>query len=779
MKILMINSVCGVKSTGRICTDLAKELEKNGHEVKIAYGREKVPSEYQKYAVRIGNDLDVKIHGLQSRLFDMAGFGSKKVTQKFIEWTKKYNPDVIHLHNIHGYYINIEILFQYLKKEFKGKIIWTLHDCWAFTGHTPYCDSINCQRWELGCYSCPLLKEYPKSYIDNSMKNWKKKKKIFQGASNLTIITPSKWLKELTEKSFLGEYEVKLINNGIDIDQFYPIESNFKKNNKIDDKYMLLSVATSWDDMKGYSDLIKLSEKLNDKYKIVLVGLNKNQIIKLPKNIIGIEKTSSIKELVEIYNAADLYLNLSYCENYPTVNIEAMACGVPVLTYDTGGSPEIIKKYGGYIVEKGDIEEVFEKIKTIVDRKKFNNIKFNKNENDKKRVLKDYIKYYLDVINYNKEEGMKKNLNILYVNGGLMDRGGISSVMMNYYLHFTDKKIKIDFVGHGYGNGERDKEIIKNGDKVFNIPPKSKNIFLNYIKLKKIMKSGKYDIVHSHADSGNAYILKIAKKCGIPIRISHSHNTNYTINNKIRILWNEIQKKEIKKYATDLWACSSEAARWLYGSKEKNVKIIHNAIETKKFCFSQLKREGIRKKYNIKDDFVIGIVGRLDYQKNHDFILKVMKEYLIKDNEAKLMIVGDGKLRESLKKKIEELGIKKNIIFVGQVQNVFDFYNAFDVLVMPSLFEGLPVSAIEAQASGLSCLISNKVTREVDLGYNLKYLDITKIKPWVEELNEIKKNKQKREKKEAYFYIQKAGYDIQEEAEKVQKIYWNLKEGVK
>lgn len=389
----MINSVCGVKSTGRICTDLAKELEKNGHEVKIAYGREKVPLEYQKYAIRIGNDLDVKIHGLQSRLFDMAGFGSKKVTQKFIEWIKKYNPDVIHLHNLHGYYINIEILFQYLKKDFKGKIIWTLHDCWAFTGHTPYCDSINCQRWELGCYSCPLLKEYPKSYIDNSMKNWKKKKKIFQGTSNLTIITPSKWLKELTEKSFLGEYEVKLINNGIDIEQFYPIESNFKKNNKIDDKYMLLSVATSWDDMKGYSDFIKLSEKLNDKYKIVLVGLNKNQMIKLPKDIIGIEKTSSIKELVEIYSDADLYLNLSYCENYPTVNLEAIACGSLVLTYMSGGSTEIIEQYGGILVEKGNLEAVVREIKFM--KKGGNKSKsIDRTLFDKKKVTLEYLDLY-------------------------------------------------------------------------------------------------------------------------------------------------------------------------------------------------------------------------------------------------------------------------------------------------------------------------------------------------------------------------------------------------
>ncbi len=389
----MINSVCGVKSTGRICTDLAKELEENGHEVKIAYGREKVPSEYQKYAVRIGNDLDVKIHGLQSRLFDMSGFGSKKATQKFIEWTKKYNPDVIHLHNIHGYYINIEILFQYLKKEFRGKIIWTLHDCWAFTGHTPYCDSINCRRWIKGCYNCPLLKEYPLSLIDNSNENWKRKKKVFTNVPNMMIVTPSNWLSNLLKESFLADYPVKIINNGIDTSNFYPLKSDFKKKYNLLDKFVLLGVATSWDKNKGLPDYIKVAELLNESYQLVLVGLTKNQIQKIPKNILGIERTNSIQELVEIYSAADLFLNLSYCENFPTVNIEAISCGTPILTYKTGGSPEIVDKYGGIIIEQGNILQIVEAIKKI--RK--NGIKMlniNKEEYDKIKVTKQYLELY-------------------------------------------------------------------------------------------------------------------------------------------------------------------------------------------------------------------------------------------------------------------------------------------------------------------------------------------------------------------------------------------------
>lgn len=171
MKILMINVVCGIRSTGRICTDLAMALESKGHDVKIAYGREKVPEQFQKYAVRIGSDLSVSLHGVQARLADSAGFGSEKATKRFIEWVREYSPDVIHLHNIHGYYINIEILFEYLK-ECGKKVIWTLHDCWPFTGHSAYCDAISCERWITGCYDCPQSKAYPKSLVDKSNLNW-------------------------------------------------------------------------------------------------------------------------------------------------------------------------------------------------------------------------------------------------------------------------------------------------------------------------------------------------------------------------------------------------------------------------------------------------------------------------------------------------------------------------------------------------------------------------------------------------------------------------------
>lgn len=389
MKILMINVVCGIRSTGRICTDLAVALEAQGHEVKIAYGREEVPDKFQKYAVRIGSDFGVKLHGVKARLQDGCGFGSKKATEKFIGWVKEYDPDVIHLHNIHGYYLNIEVLFNYLKVCGK-KIIWTLHDCWAFTGHSAYCDAANCERWITGCYECPNMKEYPASFVDRSKDNWAQKKELMDWIPNLTIVTPSEWLAGLVRKSFLAKYPVTVIHNGIDTSQFYPLENDTKEFYGIGNKFMLLGVATAWDEMKGYSDYLKLADILGDGYQVVLVGLTEEQKDKLPKNVIGIEQTNSVKELAQLYTAADLFLNLSYCENYPTVNLEAIACGTPVLTYKTGGSPESAGK-DAIVVERGDIQAVVDAIVGYKNNDGKKRIAVEKIELDNKTTVDNYL----------------------------------------------------------------------------------------------------------------------------------------------------------------------------------------------------------------------------------------------------------------------------------------------------------------------------------------------------------------------------------------------------
>lgn len=354
MKILIINVCCGTGSTGRICTDLADMLIEQGHECKIAYGRDDVPEKYRDIAVKIGSSFSIYCNALKTRLFDNEGFNATKATKKFIKWVEKYDPDVIHLHNLHGYYLNVKVLFDYLRTCGK-KIVWTLHDCWAFTGHCSYFDCPHCDSWKTECGRCVRMNDYPKALTDRSKRNFLLKKELFTGIPNLTIVTPSKWLAELVKQSFLNEYPVRVINNGIDLTVFKPTESDFREKYGLIGKKIILGVASVWDERKGLNDFIKLADLIDSDTRIVLVGVNKKQKKHLPKNIVAIEKTNNAKELAEIYTAADVFFNPTYEDNYPTVNLEAQACGTPVVTYDTGGSGESVA--GSNIIEVGKYSE--------------------------------------------------------------------------------------------------------------------------------------------------------------------------------------------------------------------------------------------------------------------------------------------------------------------------------------------------------------------------------------------------------------------------------------
>ncbi len=352
VKILMINVVCGAGSTGRICTDLATELEKRGHEVKIAYGRGAVPEKYKKYAVRIGSEFDVRLHAIKARLFDAAGFGSRRATERFIEWVKEYDPDIIHLHNIHGYYINIEVLFRYLRSCGK-KIVWTLHDCWPFTGHCAYFTTAKCEKWKDGCNKCPEKRSYPSScFIDNSKQNYRRKKVAFTGIKDMTLIMPSQWLAGLVKQSFLREYPIEVHYNTINRDIFKPTPSNFRKTHGLNGKIVILGVAQGWSKRKGLQDFIELSRMLDDNYAIVLVGLTQKQIDNLPKNIIGLKRTENLEELASIYTMADVFVNPSKEETFGLTTIEAEACGTKAIVYKGTACEEIVNKFGGMAADE-------------------------------------------------------------------------------------------------------------------------------------------------------------------------------------------------------------------------------------------------------------------------------------------------------------------------------------------------------------------------------------------------------------------------------------------
>lgn len=362
MRVLMINSVCGIRSTGRICTDLAAALEADGHEVKIAYGRETAPEAAARFAVRIGTDTGVRLHALRARLSDSSGFGSTSATKRFVEWIEDYAPDVIHLHNLHGYYLDLELLFRALRG-YGRPIIWTLHDCWAFTGHAAYCEAADCERWESGCFACPKRSDYPKSLVDHSRENWLRKKELFTSVPSLALVTPSEWLAGLVGRSFLREYPVSVIRNGVDTGVFRPVRSEVKKRLGIEGKKMILGVAAVWDARKGLDDCIALSALLGEDCRVVLVGLNEQQLRALPASVLGIRRTDSAQGLAELYSAADYFINPTYEDNYPTTNLEAISCGTPVLSYDTGGSPESARLYGT-AVPKGDVAALAELIRS-------------------------------------------------------------------------------------------------------------------------------------------------------------------------------------------------------------------------------------------------------------------------------------------------------------------------------------------------------------------------------------------------------------------------------
>jgi len=384
VKILEINSVCGIKSTGRICTDIADVLKERGHSCVVAYGRENTPDKYKNISYRFTNNLSVITDAILTRIFDNAGFNSKTVTKKFINWVKDYDPDIIHLHNLHGYYINLEILFKYIK-EYKKPVVLTLHDCWTFTGHCAYFSNINCEMWKTECHNCPKKVSYPRSMIfDASKRNFKKKRDIFTSIPNLTVVTPSEWLANLTRESFFKNASIKVINNGIDADTFKPTESDFREKYGLQNKKIILGVANMWGKTKGLYDFYKLTELLNENEVVVLVGLTEKQKKELPKNIIGITHTHSKEELASIYTQADVFINPTYMDNYPTVNLEAQACGTPVISYATGGSVESIPPDN--IVPQGDVQGLKEKI----DKK----LMLNNQDFSNKNMINEYIKLF-------------------------------------------------------------------------------------------------------------------------------------------------------------------------------------------------------------------------------------------------------------------------------------------------------------------------------------------------------------------------------------------------
>lgn len=352
MKYLFINAVAGTGSTGRIAAEQCRALMAQGHECLLAYGRDAsgcpdVPT------VRIGSDMEVRLHALRTRVLDDTGFGSGAATRRFLKQVREYDPDVIWLHNLHGYYIHLGLLFDYLHGCGK-EIHWMLHDCWAFTGHCAYFDFVQCDRWKTGCHDCPQKEKYPASrFRDNSRKNYLEKKRLFTGIPNLCLTVPSRWLADRVAQSFLREYPVEVTPNRVDTQVFKPTPGKFRENFGLENKRIVLGVANVWDERKGLSDFAALAPMLDHRFQIVLIGLTDKQIRRLPPKILGLPRTKNVRELVEAYTASDVFVNPSVEETFGMTSLEAACCGTPAIVYRGTACEEAASYYGGIAVDRG------------------------------------------------------------------------------------------------------------------------------------------------------------------------------------------------------------------------------------------------------------------------------------------------------------------------------------------------------------------------------------------------------------------------------------------
>lgn len=396
MKVLIINLRIGTGSVGRIVSDLYSGIVAAGNECKIAYGRGDSGIVPANDTYRITSEFEIRVHAGLTRLFGNTGLYSTKSTKDFCKWIDDYDPDIVHIHGAYGYYLNFAELFMYLSK----KNIWvvsTLHSCWDFTGHCCYFDYSHCSQWKTGCKQCNQKSSYPKSsFLDNTARNYRIKKKLYSRLNKCVIVSPSKWLANIATKSFLCNKDIRVINNGIDLESFSYNENVPKIIDK--SKPVILCVANNWEKRKGWDDVVTLSNIIGNNIQLVVIGVTEQQKKELSKDTIAISRTNSKEELAMYYSHSTVFFNPTYEDNYPTVNLEAAACRLPIVTYNTGGSPEILE-YGdwGIVIEKQDYDSLLEYTLKLFDQKiKLDYSKVKQLSN--KEMVNKYLNLYSELV---------------------------------------------------------------------------------------------------------------------------------------------------------------------------------------------------------------------------------------------------------------------------------------------------------------------------------------------------------------------------------------------
>lgn len=362
LKLLQINVAANWGSHGRIAEEIGLEAMAQGWESYIAYGRYANPS--KSHIVKIGDLFDHCLHGAQSLLLDRHGLASCGPTKKLIREIEQIKPDLIHLHNIHGFYLNYPILFRYLSTV-DIPVVWTLHDCWAFTGHCAWPIHGHCDRFQEQCCHCPLQsKGYPKSFLlDRSRSNFKLKKRYFRSLKDLHLVTVSRWLEQQVRLSFMQDMDIRTIYNGLDTEVFRP--SGTPPTSVTDGHPLVLGVCNAWYDWKGLDDMAALREILPDDYEVMVVGVNEDQMHRLPEGITCIRRTDSVSQLAEIYSQADVFVNPSKVESFGMTTAEALSCGTPSIVYDTSACPEVVDNLTGRVVPLGDVNALAKAVMEI------------------------------------------------------------------------------------------------------------------------------------------------------------------------------------------------------------------------------------------------------------------------------------------------------------------------------------------------------------------------------------------------------------------------------
>ena len=362
MKVLQVNSVCGRGSTGKLVVQISEHLTEQGVENYIAYGFGDTDS---PNAFRFSTMPEAHLHSFMSRRFCKQGYGSQIATRKLIRAIKKMSPDVVHLHNIHGHYLNFKMLFSYLNKT-DIKVVWTFHDCWPMTGKCTYYSAVACERWKTGCYDCPRLSTYPECVTDRSRKNYIDKKAWFTANKNLHIVTVSEWLRGEVEQSYFGGVaDIRCIYNGIDTEVFAPARSDLRRRLNLENKFVVLGVASVWKDVKGLPEFIELARAVDENTAIVMVGIREEQKALLPPSVIGVPPQADQQALAEYYAMADVFLNLSAEETFGLVVAEALASGTPAVVRNSTACPEVVDEHTGIVIEDGTPETVLPALRCI------------------------------------------------------------------------------------------------------------------------------------------------------------------------------------------------------------------------------------------------------------------------------------------------------------------------------------------------------------------------------------------------------------------------------